>query len=296
MDFTHQFWIYFIGVVTIVGFVSVIALAHFNRKTSSAVGETTGHVWDEDLMEYDNPLPVWWLYLLYLTVAFSVGYLLLYPGVLPNGGLLKWTQIKQYEAEVAATASVYASQLDSYANLTPVELSKNEPAMKTASRLFSQSCAVCHGSDARGAPSIPNLRDDDWIYGSDPQTILTTILDGRKGFMPGWEIVLGGPESTLDVSHYVLELSGQNADAERAARGKPKFKMICIACHGADGSGIPMLGGMNLTDNVWVHGNSLEEIRNIVANGVTNEMPAHKDLLGETKSKLLAGYVISLSN
>lgn len=296
MDFTSQFWSYLILLVTVLSLVYVIVLAFRNRKTTSGINETTGHVWDEDLTEYDNPLPAWWLYLLYLTVIFSAVYLVLYPGMLPNGGILNWTQTGQYEAEVAAANEAFAETMTAYQQATPEELAKDVQAMKTAARLFSQNCALCHGVDARGAPGIPNLRDEDWIYGNTPEIILKTILEGRTGIMPPWGEVLGGREASEDVANYVLQFTGEVVNAESAKRGEAKYKTVCIACHGADGKGNQLLGGMDLTDDVWVHGGSFEDIVNVIANGVTNHMPAHKDIIGETKSKLLTGYVLSLSN
>lgn len=296
MDFTSQFWIYFILIVTVLSLVFVVVLAFSNRHTSSAANQTTGHIWDEDLTEYDNPLPAWWLYLLYLTVIFSALYLVLYPGMLPNGGFLAWTQIGQYEAEVYAAEQVYAETMEAYRQSTPDELAKNPQAMKTAARLFTQNCALCHGTDARGAPGIPNLRDDDWIYGNTTDAILTTILDGRTGVMPGWGEVLGGREASEDVANYVLHLSGEVVNADSLKRGEAKYKMVCVACHGADGKGNPLLGGMNLTDQIWVHGGSFEQIVDVIEKGVTNQMPGHRDIVGEAKAKLLAGYVLSISN
>ncbi len=296
MDFTSQFWVFFILILTVLSLLFVVVLAYRNIHTTFGANQTTGHVWDEDLTEYDNPLPMWWLYLLYLTIAFGVVYLILYPGMLPNGGLLKWTQIEQYEAEVSAADLAYAETMQAYAQATPTELQNDVQAMKTAARLFLQNCALCHGADARGAPGIPNLRDDDWIYGGSPETILATILDGRTGVMPGWETVLGGREATEDVANYVLQLSGEVVHAESAKRGKEKFQTVCAACHGADGRGNQMLGGMNLTDRIWLHGSSFAQIVDVIAHGVTNQMPPHKDTLGETKAKLLAGYVLSFSD
>lgn len=296
MDFTSQFWIYLILVLTVISLAFVIYFAFINRHTTSGVNETTGHVWDEDLTEYDNPLPAWWLYLLYLTVIFSAVYLVLYPGMLPNGGILNWTQIGQYEEEISAANASYATTFKTYDQMTPVELAKNPEAMKTAARLFSQNCALCHGADARGTPGIPNLRDDDWIYGNSPGMILHSILEGRMGIMPGWGPVLGGREASEDVANYVLSLSGEVVNAESAKRGQTQYKTVCAACHGLNGEGNPMLGGMNLSDRLWLHGSTFEEIADIIENGVTNQMPAHKDILGEAKSKLLAGYVISFFN
>lgn len=294
IDFTSQFWAYFILIVTVLSLVYVFVLAIFNRKTSSQ--ETTGHVWDEDLTEYDNPLPAWWLYLLYLTIFFAIGYLILYPGMLPNGGVLNWTQVGQYNDELAAASDAYSQTMNAYAQTPLEDLSKDTQAMKTASRLFSQNCALCHGVDARGAPGIPNLADEDWIYDNDPESILKTVLEGRTGIMPGWREALGGQDATEDVANYVLQLSGEVVNTESAKRGQLKYKTICIACHGADGSGNRQLGGMNLTDQIWVHGSSFEQVAEVIGSGVTGVMPAHKDILGETKSRLLAAYVISLSN
>ncbi len=296
MDFTSQFWIYLILIGTVLSLLFVVVLAYRNRHTTSTANETTGHVWDEDLTEYDNPLPAWWLYLLYLTVIFGAVYLVLYPGMLPNGGFLNWTQVGQYEAEITEANQAYAETMEAYAQSTPSELAKNPQAMKTAARLFSQNCALCHGSDARGAPGIPNLRDDDWIYDASPDAILTTILDGRFGVMPGWEAALGGREASEDVANYVLQLGGEVVNVDSAKRGEAKYKTICAACHGIDGTGNPSLGGMNLTDRIWVHGGSFEQIVDVIANGVTNQMPPHRDILGETKAKLLTGYVLSISN
>jgi len=296
MDFTSQFWSYLILVVTVLSLLFVVVLAFRNRHASAAPNETTGHVWDEDLTEYDNPLPIWWLYLLYLTVIFAVIYLILYPGVLPNGGLLNWTQVGQYDAEIAAAEAAHATTMAAYNASTPTELSKNRQAMKTAARLFAQNCAVCHGADARGAPGIPNLRDDDWIYGNSEETILDTILNGRQAVMPGWGEVLGGWEASEDVANYVLHLSGAVVNAQSVKRGEVKYATICVACHGVDGKGNQLVGGVNLTDRIWLHGSRFEEITDIIHNGVSNNMPAHRDILGETKAKLLAGYVISFSN
>ena len=295
MDLPNQFWIDVIWIVTVASLVFVVVLAHRNRKASSEPNQTTGHVWDEDLTEYDNPLPVWWLYLLYLTVAFSFVYLILYPGMLPNGGFLKWSQIGQYESEVSRANERYAPLMDAYAKSSPAELAGNQKAMKTAARLFSQNCAVCHGSDARGTPGIPNLADGDWIYGDDLDSILASIVDGRMGMMPGWESFLGGREAVADVANYVLQISDGEFDAQAAGRGEAQYRIICASCHGSDGTGNRQLGGMNLTDDIWVHGGSLQEISDVIGKGVTSQMPAHKDILGESKSRLLAVYVKSLS-
>lgn len=294
-DFTSSFWSIFIAVVTIASLIGTGWLALANMAKSTSAGETTGHVWDEDLIEYDNPLPRWWLYMFFITLAFGTVYVVLYPGLGSFQGAFNWSQISQYEQEMADSQERYGDLFDRYAQADVKELAKDEVAMKSAGRLFSQTCALCHGSDARGAPGIPNLVDNDWIYGDAPGKILATIQNGRTGIMPGWEPVLGGPEGVRDVVEYVLTLSGQSGDSERVARGEAQYRTVCVACHNLDGSGNQALGGMNLTDDIWVHGNSVEQLTKVIGQGVQNQMPAHLELLGEAKTRLLAAYVVKLS-
>jgi cytochrome c oxidase cbb3-type subunit 3 len=162
-------------------------------------------------------------------------------------------------------------------------------------RLFVNYCATCHGSDARGARGFPNLRDNDWLYGGDPETIEQTILNGRNGVMPAWESALGGEAGVADMTEYVLGLSGRTVDTAAAARGGEKFAMLCAACHGADGTGNQALGAPNLTDNIWLYGGSSTSVAETIAKGRNGVMPAHAEFLGKDKVHLLAAYVYSLS-
>jgi cytochrome c oxidase cbb3-type subunit 3 len=168
-------------------------------------------------------------------------------------------------------------------------------ARRMGERMFVSYCAQCHGSDARGARGFPNLRDNDWLYGGQPQTIEQTILDGRNGVMPSWEAALGGEAGVSDVAEYVLSLSGRDTDAAAAKRGKVQFETICAACHGADGKGNQALGAPNLTDKIWLYGGSRKAIMETIAKGRNGHMPAHRDFLGKEKVHLLAAYVYSLS-
>jgi|ADGO01.1.fsa_nt_gi cytochrome c oxidase, cbb3-type, subunit III len=257
--------------------------------------EKTGHVWDGDLEELNNPLPRWWLGLFVLTIVFGGVYLAVFPGLGNFGGLRGWSQIDQYDRQVAIAREKLETRLAALKDQPIEQLARNEEAMATAKNLFGANCASCHGSDARGAKGFPNLTDADWLYGGDPETIYETIANGRHGIMPALGSVLGDT-GVNEVASYVVSLSGGKAPEDWVAAGKRHFETLCVACHGIDGRGNPALGAPNLTDDVWLHGRDFDSIRATITNGRDNQMPAHLELLGEAKVKLLAAYVVSLSS
>ena len=293
--FTSSFWDFYIGAITI---VSILACAVFLRsQTKSRVSgtETTGHVWDEDLGEYNNPLPNWWRWLFYITIVFAIAYLVLYPGLGSWRGTLGWTQVGQLDNELAAADLRYGPRFEKYARTEVTELVKDPAALAMGQRLFLNSCAQCHASDGGGSRGFPNLTDRDWLYGGTPEAIQTTITEGRNGVMPPFGPVLG-EQGVKDVAHYVLSLSGQAHDSIRASRGEATFKTVCAACHGAEGKGNPALGAPNLTDRIWLHGSGEYAIIETVTGGRTSHMPAHRNILSAAKIHLLTAYVYSLSN
>ena len=259
-----------------------------------ADGATTGHVWDGDLTEYNHPLPRWWLWLFYATVIFAVIYLILYPGFGRFPGILHWSQQRQHQEQTAVAERAYAQRFARFAALDLRALSHNPEALSMARNLFANNCSACHGSDARGAAGFPNLTDADWLYGGDPDTIYQTIANGRNGVMPAWGPVLGA-QGVEEVLAYVLKLSGQSSRPDLAAAGQTKFEQICAACHGMDGRGNKMLGAPNLTDNIWLYGGSPQSIRASIVNGHDIRMPEQLGNLGSEKVRLLAAYVLSLS-
>jgi cytochrome c oxidase cbb3-type subunit III len=263
------------------------------RRGESKEAETTGHVWDGDLTEYNKPLPRWWLVLFVLTVLFGLVYLALYPGLGDFAGARRWSQIEQYEAQSRGAEAVLARTFAPYEKASVDALSKDASAVRVGRNLFLNNCAGCHGSDGRGALGFPNLADKDWMWGGAADTVLASIRDGRAGMMPGWRQVIGD-EGVENVLAYVMSLSGRTLPAGNAEAGKTKFAETCAACHGADGRGNPLLGAPNLADNVWLHGGSLATIRQTIAQGRQGQMPAHLERLGETRTKLVAGYVLSL--
>jgi cytochrome c oxidase cbb3-type subunit III len=300
-DFTSIFWDYYVAIITL---VSVLGCAVFlwsqsERRAKAGSGpdpDTTGHVWDGDLQEFHNPLPRWWMWLFYLTVAFSVLYLILFPGLGTQfKGLLKWTSTGQHAAEVKAAEAKFGPMLAAYLQ-QPVEQIAFEPrARQMGERIFLNNCSQCHGSDARGARGFPSLADSEWTWGGSPDAIKTSIVSGRQGVMPPMGAALGGADDVADMAHYVLSLSGSAHDSVRAARAQPKFA-VCAACHGPEAKGNPALGAPDLTNRIWLHGGSIAAISESIAKGRQGVMPAWKGILSEAELHLVSGYVYSLAN
>ena len=292
-------WSLFVIILTIANILACVWLLRWTSKPRTANekiggGADTGHVWDRDLREYNNPLPKWWLWLFYITVVFGLLYLVFYPGLGNFAGIGGWTQAGQYEQERAAVEARAAALLAPLAVLPVAELVNNEQAMSTAHNLFQQNCAQCHGSDGGGAVGFPNLRDANWQWGSDADSVVATIAGGRVAAMPPWAAVIGEP-GVEEVVAYVQTLGGQQADATKAAAGQVHFQTLCSACHGMDGKGNPLLGAPDLTDEAWLYGGDAATIKQTVMSGRNGQMPAWGDKLGEQRVKLLTAYVTKLA-
>jgi cytochrome c oxidase cbb3-type subunit 3 len=293
-QFTSGFWDVYIGLITLVSILACAVLLKMQSVRQPVESETSGHVWDEDLKEYNNPLPRWWAWMFYLTIFFSLGYLVLYPGLGSYAGSLGWTQVKQLDEENAQALAAYGPIYDKFAALDVPTLAKNPEALAIGQKLFLNTCAQCHASDGGGSRGFPNLTNSDWQWGGSPEAIKASITDGRTGAMPPFGQALG-EQGVKDVAHYVLSLSGQANDSIRKARGESLYKTTCIACHGAEGKGNQANGAPNLTDKIWLHGSGEEAIVAQITKGRINQMPAHKDFLSSPKIHLLTAYVYSLS-
>ena len=294
-DFFNNGWSLFVAIATVIGLVACLWLLLIASKRKVMAGDnSTGHVWDEDLRELNNPLPLWWMVLFVATIVFGGAYLALYPGLGSAQGTLGWTSKNQHEGEQdkasAAMAPVYAR----FASLPAQALIKEPQAMAIGERLFINNCATCHGSDARGSKGFPNLTDSDWLYGGTPEIIKETITNGRQGAMPPLAAAVGSSQDVRNLANYVLSLSGSPHDNIGGQLGRSKFA-VCAACHGADGKGNPALGAPNLTDKVWLHGWGDEVIIAMINNGKTNVMPAQSGRLSAEQIHVLAAYVWSLS-
>lgn len=302
-DFFNQWWSIWIIVLTVFAIIGCAVLLISQSTIKVKLGadgkplpvETTGHVWDEDLEENNNPLPRWWSILFYLTLIFGVAYLALFPGLGAMQGSLGWSSVKEYEEEMAAGEKQYGPLFSKYLAMDIPSVAKDPQARAIGERLFMNSCAQCHGSDGQGSKGFPNLADRDWLYGGEPKVIVETIREGRNGVMPPMAASLGNEQDVQNVAHYALSLSGSTHDPIKSVLGKSKFA-ACAACHGADGKGNKALGAPNLTDKTWLYGGGLETVLETINQGRNNRMPAHKEILSEAKIHLLAAYVWGLSN
>jgi len=294
-DFVHPFWSWWVAIPTVLGLVWCAWLAYSNAQAATdGEGESAEHVWDEDIRENNNPLPKWWLNLFYITVVFSFGYLILYPGLGSFQGILGWSELGQYQAELDDAEAKYAPLYENYASQSLEELNQNNEAMGTAGRLFSTNCSICHGADARGTAGFPNLRDDKWLYGGSGEAVKLSITNGRNGVMPAW-LPAVGEQGVAELTEYLLSLQKSPADPQLAAAGEEKFKIFCVACHGADATGNQALGAPDLTDDSWLYGSKSAAISESISKGRQGVMPAHKDLLNESQIHLLTAYVLGLS-
>ncbi|WP_302141112.1 cytochrome-c oxidase, cbb3-type subunit III [Halomonas alkalicola] len=299
-DSLSGFWSAWIIVITLGSIGIAFWLLYANRKTDKipdADGniETTGHAAD-GIEEYDNPLPRWWFQLYVGTVIFSLGYLVLYPGLGNFAGVLGWTQEGQWEEEVARAEERFTPIFAQYQEIPIPELARDADAMQVAERIYLNNCAVCHGSNAQGGYGFPNLTNDDWLYGGEPEQIVQSLVRGRNGLMPSWQQL--GETNIENVTQHVLALSGLEHDEERAERGAATYASVCAACHMPDGTGNQALGAPNLTNDIWLYqapGQSVaDSVRQTLRNGRNGHMPAQAAYIGEERVHLVAAYVYSL--
>jgi cytochrome c oxidase cbb3-type subunit 3 len=288
------FWSLFVIVLTVGSVVGCLWL--LTIYSTGQVTEQADHVWDEDLREFNNPLPRWWLWLYWMSAIFLVIYLIIYPGMGTFKGTGSWTQVNQYEAEVATAEERYGNIYAAYADVPLEQLAEVPEAVNLGQNLFQNFCVTCHGSDGRGAKGFPNLTDESWLYGGSAATIEQSITNGRIGVMPALGAVLGD-EGVEQVVGHVLTLSGGDAPAGvDVAAGQQKFMQFCSACHMPTGTGNPALGAPNLTAGRWVHGGTEADIRDVIMTGRVNQMPAQRDLLSPDRIRALVAYVLSLGS
>ena len=296
-DFFSSVWGVYIAVVTIVSILACawLLFALSKKRVAGSTPQTTGHRWDGDLEELNNPLPRWWMGLFVITIVFGLGYLVVYPGLGASQGQFAWSSAGQYEDEVKQAKEVYEPLFARYLAQNLEAVAADPQARAMGERLFLTYCVQCHGSDARGSKGFPNLTDRDWLHGGDPATIKKTILGGRSGMMPPMAAMVGSSSDVENLANYVLSLSDSAHDPVKAALGKSKFT-ACGACHGPDGKGNQALGAPNLTDKIWLYGGSMATVLEGINKGRHNQMPSFEALLGEGKAHVLAAYVWGLSN
>lgn len=288
------FWHWYIIALTVGSLIGCLWLLFGNARRSPDEAQDTGHVWDDDLTERNNPLPRWWMNLFVITVVFAVGYLALFPGLGNYRGTLGWTQEKQAAARLEEVTAKRAALHAQFRGREFAALAADAGAQSLGREIFLANCAGCHGANAQGALGFPNLADQDWLYGGEPETILATVTHGRHGVMPAFNGVLSA-DAVQNLVAFLPRWSDPRLDAGTRAAGMNQFATTCAACHGADGRGNPALGAPDLTDAVWLHGGSPDRVRETILFGRSGNMPAHAALLPEDDIRLVSAYVYGLS-
>ncbi|MBU3589607.1 cytochrome-c oxidase, cbb3-type subunit III [Polynucleobacter sp. 80A-SIGWE] len=298
-DFFNNGWSNYIALVSLVGIVWCIWLLFSQRKakvvhTADGAVADTGHVWDGNLRELNNPLPRWWMWMFLLSCIFGLVYLVLFPGLGSFPGVVGYSTDGALMSSMTEANDELKPVYAKYVKMDIEQVAADPKAREMGQRLFLNSCAQCHGSDAGGAKGFPNLTDGDWLYGGSPENIKTTLINGRMGVMPPFPQL--DSNQIVDVANYVRSLSGLPVDEAKAARGAEVFKANCVACHGADGKGNIALGAPNLTDKTWLYGGSEATIIETLTKGRMAMMPAQDKVLSPEKIHLLTAYVWGLSN
>jgi cytochrome c oxidase cbb3-type subunit 3 len=293
---SHAWSGYVIAIVALNIFGCAWLLWWTARPRGTDAKATTGHVWDGDLTEYNKPLPRWWINLFWLTILFSLGYLAWYPGLGHFTGAGQWSSRGQLAEESKVAEAKLAAAFAGLEGKPLAQVAADPHALATGRRVFLDHCAMCHGSDARGGKGFPNLTDQAWQWGGSEEQILASILDGRQATMPALANVVGNDTAITATAVYVQGLSGAEVSQAVAKPGQATFASICAACHGPAGKGNVAIGAPDLTDDAWLYGDRLDDIRAAIRTGHEGRMPAHRALLGPTRARLAAGYVYSLSH
>ncbi|WP_028357902.1 cytochrome-c oxidase, cbb3-type subunit III [Brackiella oedipodis] len=295
-EFVHSGWSIWVAAVSILGVVFVLWLLWTQRRWlgTKTVVTKTGHEWD-GVTELNHPIPRWWTVMYLGLVVIGICIMVLYPALGSFDGLTGFNSHKQVEEKLQEYRQTIAPVYKEFENMSIPEIAKNDKAHQIGERLFLNNCATCHGSDAKGAKNIPNLTDHDWLHGGEPENILQTITNGRYGVMAPLAAAVQ-PDDRVAIANYVRSLSGLSSDPTLLAQGKKGFETICAACHGVDGKGNQQIGAPNLTDNIWLGGNSVDTIVKTIEHGRTNVMPAQANHLTEDQIRMLAAYVWSFSN
>jgi cytochrome c oxidase cbb3-type subunit 3 len=287
------FWSGWVIILTAITLILITWLLLAIRKRTPMDEKTTGHEFD-GIEEWDNPLPGWWFAMFVITIVWGIGYLVAYPGMGNFPGLLGWTSVEQHEQEVAVAEQKYRAMRDQYLAMSIEEVAADPKARKMGMRIYGNNCSQCHGLDAAGALGFPNLADADWLWGGNPDAIKHTIVNGRRAAMPAWEQVLG-KDGIDEAVAYVMSLNSRDADPSKVEAGEKHFQTYCMACHGPEGKGNPMLGAPNLTNGIWLYGGTQEQLTETLTKGRNGQMPAFGNSLGEDKIHLVTAYIYGLN-
>ena len=289
-DLPSGFWSGWIVVVTLTSLGAVAWLTYsLYFSPDNEKHPDVEPVWDGNLREGTNAPPMWWFWLLFSALIFTLVYLMLYPGLGSFTGFLNWSQGSRVTESYENFEANFAERRAEILDLSLVEIQNDLELMATADRIFTRECAACHGPDGRGQASMfPNLHDVDWQWGSSAEQIEQSIRNGRRAQMIAWGAILG-EEGVQQVADYVLSIG--NPDSE-SHPGKAIYDQNCIACHGPDGLGNTLLGAPNNTDDIWLYGGDAASVAASVRDGRFGVMPSFNERLDDVQVKLLVALLV----
>ena len=291
-DLPGDFWAGWIAILTVgslVGLGWLVYSVYFAADApEKAAGNHAEPVWDSSLREGSEPPPLWWFWLLFGSLAVSVLYLMLYPGLGSYAGALQWSQGGRLEESMAEFEAEFGGKRRLVAEASLATLQADAALMASAQRIYDRNCAACHGHDAQGqAQRFPNLMDAEWQWGGSPAAIEQSIRQGRQAVMVGWLPVLG-ETGVKQMTDYMQELQRDSRDGHPA---KAQYDQFCAACHGANGGGNPALGAPSLRDEVALYGNDPDAIEVSIAQGRKGVMPPFGERLDDAQIRLLAALL-----
>ena len=290
-DMPSEFWSGWIIVITVTGFIALLWFLRDVYWKGDDGATAADEVWDETLREGRRPAPVWWFWFILALMAVSVVYVVLYPGLGANKGVLRWSQGDRITERFADYEAQFGAERRRLQALPLAQLEGDREAMQSAWRVFNNHCTSCHGRDAAGqARAFPDLTDPSWQWGRDEMQILETIRSGRQAAMPAWEPVIG-PQGVEKAADYVLALAAGDATSPVHAEGAALFQQYCSACHGPGGAGQAMLGAPALNDEVWLYGGDRAQVIRSISGGRNGVMPAFGSRLDDTQVRLLAAWL-----
>lgn len=288
-DLPSEFWGGWIAAITVASFVALLWFIIDVYRSGPDGNEQ--QVWDETLREGAMPAPIWWFWFILILMMISLFYVMLYPGLGRYQGALGWSMGGRIEERFVDYEQQFGTQRGLILKLPLDELADSDSAMRSAERVFKNNCSSCHGSEAAGqAQQFPDLTDAEWQWGSDESQVVETIHSGRQAAMPGW-LAVAGDDGVGHLADYVLSLSSGRTDSAASTTGGPLFQQYCVACHGPDGAGNPMLGAPALDDQAWTYGGERAQVLESIAHGRNGTMPAFGTRLDKTQIRLLAAWL-----
>lgn len=292
-----NFWSAWVIVLLVLNVALVLFLFVWAQivKVPTEPDGTTGHVWAHGVLrEGVRKLPMWWVIYSVIGLVAGIGYFVLYPGFGGFKGVLGWTSTEELQRDTAASEQRLEATLAPLRAASLGDLAANSTATSIGQRLYLDNCAACHGERALGNTVIgaPNLTDADSLYGTDPDSVMASIRDGRTGTMPAWGAALG-VHGVNEVAAYVLNFSGVATPPDWRAAGKARYEAMCVACHGVDGRGNRALGAPDLTDSTWLYGGDFGHVAESIRDGRTGVMPAWGQRLSTDELRLIAAWVFA---